>query len=74
MMAYRSSFAQADLNEGLQAFDAKNYKEAFNILSPYAQKGNYSAQSVIGLCYQYGLHVTTNNSLAKKWLILAAEQ
>lgn len=56
------------------AFDAKEYEKAFNILKPYADKGNCLAQYVIGFSYGYGLHVQKNDSLAIHWLELAAEQ
>jgi len=74
MITYNFSYAQVDFDKGLQAFDAKNYKQAFSTLKPYAEKGNCLAQYVIGFSYQYGLSVTTNDSLARHWLLLAAEQ
>ena len=74
MITCNYSYAQVDFNKGLQAFDEKDYKQAFSILKPYAEKGNCLAQYVIGFSYQYGLSVAINDSTASHWLLLAAEQ
>lgn len=68
------SFAQSAFDKGLKAFDAKDYATAFNTLKPYADQGNCLAQYVMGFSYQYGLYVNSNDSLARHWLQLAAEQ
>ncbi|MBE9586835.1 sel1 repeat family protein [Mucilaginibacter sp. JRF] len=68
------SFAQSKFDQGLKAFDAKDYETSFNTLKPYAEQGNCLAQYVIGFSYQYGLSVTRNDSVARHWLQLAAEQ
>jgi TPR repeat protein len=61
-------------DEGLKYFDSKDYKKSFEILEPFAKDGDCLAQFVIGYCYQYGLSVTKNDSLAIHWLQMAAEQ
>jgi TPR repeat protein len=69
------AFAQdSKFDEGLKLFDSKEYKKSFEILEPFAKEGNCLAQFVIGYCYQYGLSVTKNDSLAIHWLEMAAEQ
>jgi TPR repeat protein len=68
------SYAQtSDYNKGLQAFDAKNFKQALVILKPYAEQGNCTAQFAVGFSYMYGDSIK-NDSLARHWLDLAADQ
>jgi TPR repeat protein len=67
-------FAQTAFEKGLIAFDKKDYQTSFAALHPFAEQGNCTAQYVIGFSYAYGLSVTKNDSLARKWLKLAAEQ
>ena len=67
-------FAQKQYEEGLKAFDAKDYQKALIILRPYAEKGNCLAQYVVGFSYQYGLSVIASDTTARRWLTLAAEQ
>lgn len=67
-------FAQNKFDRGLKAFDAKDYKTSFDLLKPYAENGNCLAEFVIGFSYQYGLYVTANDSLARHWLQLSADQ
>lgn len=69
------SFGQdSKFDEGLKSFDSKDYKKSFEILEPFAKGGDCLAQFVIGYCYQYGLSVTKNDSLAIHWLEISAEQ
>ncbi|MBC3539336.1 tetratricopeptide repeat protein [Rufibacter sediminis] len=69
------SFGQtSDFEEGLKSFDAKDYKKAITLLKPYADKGNCTAQFVMGYTYQYGLAVEKNDALALHWLAKSAEQ
>src|SRR5687768_10361569 len=69
------SFGQtSNFDEGLKSFDAKDYKKAIELLKPYADNGNCTAQFVIGYTYQYGLSVEKNDTLAINWLKKSAEQ
>jgi|GEM_PF-1760999 len=70
----RNSFAQtSDYDKGLMAFDAKNFKQAMELLKPYAEKGNCIAQFAVGFSYMYGEDIKSD-SLARHWLELSAEQ
>ena len=70
-----NSFSQnSNFEEGLKAFDAKDFNKAFNLLKPYADNGNCTAQFVIGYAYQFGLSVEQNDTLAINWLKKSAEQ
>jgi hypothetical protein len=62
------------LDQGLQAFDQRQYARSLQLLRPYAEQGQCTAQFVLGYCYQYGLSVAPNDSLARQWLQLAAQQ
>lgn len=74
IISYSYLFAQNKFDQGLKAFDAKDYKTSFYLLKPYAEGGNCLAQYVVGFSYQYGLYVTEDDSLARHWLQLAADQ
>ncbi len=68
------SFAQeSDFDKGLIAFDAKKFKKAVKILTPYAEKGDCLAQFALGFSYMYEPDIK-NDSLARHWLELSAEQ
>ncbi|MDB5119047.1 MAG: hypothetical protein JWN56_265 [Sphingobacteriales bacterium] len=68
------SFAQkTDLDKGLIAFDAKDFKKAIDKLKPYAEQGNCLAQFAVGFSYMYEPRIK-NDSLARHWLELAADQ
>jgi TPR repeat protein len=69
------SFGQpSSFDEGLKAFDAKDYGRAIALLQPYAEDGNCTAQFVMGYTYQYGLSVEKNDTLSISWLRKSAEQ
>ena len=68
-----SLFAQtSDRDKGLIAFDAKDYKLAVATLTPFAEKGDCVAQFAVG--FAYSTDIIKNDSLAMRWLLLAAEQ
>jgi len=68
------SYAQSsDYDKGLQAFDAKDFKQTLAVLKPYAEQGNCTAQFAVGFSYMYGDDIK-NDSLARHWLELAANQ
>ena len=56
------------------AYDASNYKQAFRLLQPFAQKGNASSQNKLGLMYENGLGVAQNDKQAVAWYQKAAQQ
>jgi len=57
---------------GLKAFDAKDYSKAFKLLKPFADSGDSMAEFVIGYCYlNPELHLK-NDSLAEHYLLSSA--
>ena len=58
----------ADIVDGVQAYELENYQFAFEELLPFAINGNNKAQYYIGLMYQEGDGVDQDISLAKEWL------
>lgn len=44
-----------DLASGLQAFEAKHFTRAMQLLSPLAEEGNLEAQHRCAIMYQNGL-------------------
>jgi hypothetical protein len=68
-----SNAQTSDFDKGLVALDAKNFDETINLLKPYAEKGNCTAQFAVGFAYMFGENVK-NDSLARHWLALSAEQ
>jgi len=60
--------------EGKEAYQAKDYKKALEILRPLAEQGNSQAQVTLGIMYDYGHGVTADPEAAIKWYIKAAEQ
>jgi len=70
-----NSFSQNIISDkGLKAFDAKNFKVALAKLKPYADKGNCLAEYIVGFSYLYGDSDIKNDSLARHWLQLSADQ
>ncbi|MEC7885352.1 MAG: tetratricopeptide repeat protein [Pseudomonadota bacterium] len=62
-----------ELNSGLQAFEAKHFSRAMQLLSPLAEDGNTEAQHRCAIMYQNGLGNKENPLLAYKWMKKAAE-
>jgi TPR repeat protein len=63
-----------DLVAALEAYQRKDYLNSFKLYQALADKGNSSAQTMIGLMYLDGLGTLQNYSLAKHWLSSAAEK
>jgi len=59
---------------GLQKFNSKDYRTAYNTWLPLANKGNSKAQYYIGYMYLNGLHVKQDSVEARKWFERAAGQ
>jgi TPR repeat protein len=73
-----TAFADS-LEEGIQAFKAKDYEKAAELLRPLAEDGDAYAQDVLGLLYFGGLGVEGTGvrksyKKAVKWYRKAAEQ
>jgi TPR repeat protein len=63
-----------DLSSGLQAFEARNFSKALQLLTPLAEDGNPEAQYRLGMIYQNGLGKVKNLEYAKKYMSAAAQQ
>ena len=63
-----------NLEEGLAAFEAGDYTNAFRLLKPVADQGDAEAQCIIANIYHLGLGKTRSVSEAIKWYVRSAEQ
>ena len=66
-----SSYAD-DLADGLKAYDAKDYKRAYELLLPLADKGNAAAQYRIGVILDAGHGIKPNPAAAVAYYDKAA--
>jgi len=65
--------AGGNLNSGIAAYQAGDYREAFRIWEPLAKNGNARAQFHLGALYFEGRGVARDFSQARFWLSRAAE-
>lgn len=66
--------AAQDYEAGKQAYLAKDYEQALDILEPLARRGNSDAQIMLGLMYDYGHGVGQDTLKAIDWYTRAANQ
>lgn len=64
----------AGFDEGLAAYNKKDYATALRELRPLATQGNASAQRNLGMMYAHGQGVPQDDKEAMKWYRLAAAQ
>ncbi|TAL61543.1 MAG: sel1 repeat family protein [Legionella sp.] len=62
-----------NLREGIQSFQAQDYRRAFVRLIPEAHKGQPDAQYAVGYMYYYGYGVVENRDKAWIWINKAAK-
>lgn len=62
------------LEQGLAAYEAKKYEDAYRLLSPLAEKGNVEAAYRVGRMYEKGNGVSKDLTLAAKWYRQAASR
>ena len=62
------------LEEGVAAYDAKDYADALRILRPLAEAGEAEAQYYLGEMYSNGLGIAQDYDEALQWYRLAVEQ
>jgi len=60
--------------DGVAAFERKDYAAAMRILRPLAEQGNASAQNNLGVMYAIGNGIPQDYVEAHKWANLAAAQ
>lgn len=61
-----------NLNEGIKSFQVQNYRQAFVLLKPEAEKGQPDAQYAVGYMYYYGQGVVEDRKQAWYWISKAA--
>ncbi|MCG8691995.1 MAG: sel1 repeat family protein [Minwuiales bacterium] len=64
----------ADIDDGLQAFRAGQFERAWRILEPLAERGDSTAQYVVGVMYDHGFVRDRNYAEAAVWFERAARQ
>jgi TPR repeat protein len=70
-----SGFAEAaTFRQGVAAFNRQDYMVAAQILAPYAERGEPTAQAYLGFMYETGRGVPQNYTDAAMWYRRAAEQ
>jgi uncharacterized protein len=75
VLSFGGSLAEAaTLKQGVAAFNRQNYMLAAQIFTPYAERGNPSAQTYLGFMYETGRGVPRNYTDAAMWYRRAAEQ
>jgi len=73
LLAASASFG-GTLEDGSAALERKDYKSAFPLLLPLAEKGSTFAQYNVGVMYANGLGIEKNEKEAVKWYQKAAAQ
>lgn len=63
-----------DLADGLTAFKAQDYINAFRLLKPIADEGNAEAQCMIANMYHLGLGLKMDTLEAIQWYEKSPEQ
>lgn len=69
-----SAGAQANLQEGVDAFQAGNHRAALGQFTPLAENGNAVAQFYLGKIYMQGLGAKPDYNKALLWTRKAAQQ
>jgi len=64
----------ADFQDGVDAYNNKQYKKALKEFKPLAEKGNAKAQSYLGYFYSQGFGVWPNVDKSFSWFEKAANQ
>jgi len=74
LMLFVTPLVAGDLEDGIAAYEVGNYQNAYRLLKPLAERGNASAQAVIGWMYRAGKGVPEDDTKAVHWYRKAAEQ
>jgi len=64
--------SRANFQEGIANFRAQNFRSAFILLKPEAERGQPDAQYAVGYMYYYGQGVVENRRSAWIWINRAA--
>nr|WP_314228397.1 tetratricopeptide repeat protein [uncultured Kingella sp.] len=65
---------KTQLQQGVTAYEAGNYAQAFRLWQPFAQQGNAGAQYNLGVMYAKGRGVVQDDKQAVSWFQKAANQ
>ena len=69
------TFVCADnFEDAVNAINSQNYKIAFKMILPLAEKGHPAAQLILGMMYFKGTGVEKNIVEADKWLLISEKQ
>ena len=69
-----SGFAQGSVQDGMDAFKAKEYQKALKIFQPLAENNDPTSQYFMGIIYEYGYDVKKSYKTAAQWYEKAADQ
>ena len=72
-LLFAQTVCSSDLEDGLAAFDRKDYSTALVKLRSAAMNGNRDAQALVGMMYNEGLGVGQDYKEAVRWYRLAAQ-
>ena len=61
------------LREGIKSFQVQDYRQAFILLKPEAEKGQPEAEYAVGYMYYYGQGVVEDRNKAWYWISRAAQ-
>ena len=73
-LAQSAVSAAAAVEDGLAAYRRGDYAGALRLLRPHARQGDPSAQFHLGLMYEFGDGVASDDAVAAEWYRKAAEQ
>lgn len=71
---FSTNVSAQDYDDGIEAWENKNYALALANLRPIARQGHLEAQKALGYIFYLGLGVPTDYTKAHKWFQLAADQ
>ena len=74
LFLFSGSVYGGDFQDGLDAYQRKNYKEAFSLWKPLAEQGYALAQYNLGVMHDKGHGVPQDYKEAVKWYRLSVEQ
>src|SRR5438045_548087 len=74
LLSHAAPALAGPLEEGLEAFRAKDYAKAAALWTPLAESGEPTAQYRLGTLYAEGQGVPQDDAIAFKWFLRAAEK
>jgi hypothetical protein len=74
LMLFTTPVMAGDLEDGVAAYQAGDFRKAFRIFKPFAKQGDARAQTAVGFMYERGNGVSRDDKKAFHWYRKAAEQ